>query len=143
MKEINDHYTVSFELYDFSFPASDISEKLNLQPTSKQTKGDPIKHRATGKTLRYAETGSWSLDSSLSRSTSVEDQCLQLLESLRSHKGKLIEYVMSGLRCTVAVGGYTNDPAGKIGVNLSSEVVKEIAEYGAEIDIDIYANSED
>jgi hypothetical protein len=113
---------------------------LDIQPRLTWTKGEDLKHRGTGEVWRQAEYGRWSIRSSLPVGSEVEDQCMQLLKLLRPHKELIINDILKSAKCIVEIGGRTYDISGQVGVYLPDSILKELNEYNAEIDIDIYSH---
>jgi hypothetical protein len=133
----DERYLVEFELRGFTIAPSDITETTGLEPTFVREKGEEIRQRTTGKVLRIAEANRWEISSNLQKGSDVEDQFAQLLELLRPHKTYLIEIAQQG-ECTWEVSGHSYDVSGQVGLNLPAEVLEEVVEYSADIDIDIY-----
>lgn len=134
---LEEKYYVDFELRSETIAPDEITSKTGLQPVSTQVKGKPIRKKNTGVVLRYAENNRWVIRSSLPAGTEVEDQFKQLLDTLRPHKEYLANLAQNS-ECMWPIWGHSYNASGQIGLNLRSEILKELSDYNSEIDIDIY-----
>ena len=111
---------------------SNISEALNLQPTTIKVKGEESKH-IKGRNIKE---NVWQFHSSLPRTETFQDAHLvKLLESLLPRKSEILalnKKFESGINC---VGYYTNSHPG---FHLSSKLLSNLAKLELDIDFDLY-----
>lgn len=131
-----DDIAVSFDIYDFNFSFSNLSELVKLPNSSLTKKGEVKLSGPSDRPARITATQNmWSLSSDLDRSVNVEMHIDRLLHILMPHK-QLIEKLATEsnimFRCTLLL--QDSQP----GINLSNEQLWHVTELGASIDLDVY-----
>ncbi len=128
----------------FRFAAEDldpaaITARLGIEPDWAQRRGEPVV-RASGEALGEVERGIWSISStSRVRSLNITAHLRALLDLLRPVAPAVAELAAEYPAFFFMV--YTSDelPRGR-GFGLGPELLREIAELGAAIDLDFYCD---
>lgn len=126
-----------FSLYGDYFPVYDVTESLNIIPTTTYNKGDIIPNRST---IHYRKNTSWEIDTGDQESFDVNEQLQQIILQLQD-KTTIINELKSryNMECVFVIviimeQGYTP------GLVLEKEVIQFASAIEAEFSIDLYAN---
>ncbi len=120
-----------FIISGFPMNPNELTKLIGIAPTSISERG-----KITEKYKRLVPENTWDLDSGLDKETDMQIQVECLLKKLRPFKSKLIEICKQyppQLDCTMKIYGGDRPP-----IDLSREIIKELAEYNCEFGIDIY-----
>lgn len=119
-----------FFVHGFDCPVQQISELLQLKPSSTWLKSE------AGIAGRRRQFSNWELHSPLPRTEVFQDSHLKsLLEILESRREKVLQAISRyecGLQC---VGYYTNENPG---FHMEAGLVSRIAAFGLSVDFDLY-----
>lgn len=114
---------------DFGNDPSLVTKVIGLDPSESYVKGDPWR----GEVKRFSSA--WILKSPADKTESLEEILGQLFEILRTQEAGVIE---AGQRFSAEIGVAAYFRQGLPIMNLSSVLVKQIADYGCSLDIDTY-----
>ncbi|MBI2011745.1 DUF4279 domain-containing protein [Candidatus Daviesbacteria bacterium] len=134
MENAKDKTYVWFAIYDFTSSPEHLTQKIGLKPTEAWVKGS-TKPFGKGKVIIRENT--WKLTSSLPITESVEKHLSFLLETLRPYKAAILDVAEKCLiefGCAIYMKDYNS------GLHIDKKILKEIAEYNAELDVDIYSH---
>ncbi len=132
---------VHFRFAAESLDPQAVTQRLGIEPDWAQRRGDPVV-RGGGDPLGQAENGIWSLSSTgRVRSLHIAAHLRALLDLLRPVAPAVAELAAEYPAFFFMV--YTSDelPRGR-GFGLGPELLHEIAELGAAIDLDFYCDDE-
>lgn len=136
---MHNEYHVWFGIHDFECSPDELTKQLGIKPTRTKIKGE---YRTVGKKKprkMLNKENQWFLDSVLPRDVTIEEQLKHLVGKIKPHKQKLIEITKkyyTEFGC--AIYHYEVNP----GIHLDNNLLKEIAELNARIDLDIYCLTE-
>jgi hypothetical protein len=123
--------SASFTLTGLDLNPDEITDKLKIIPTKIWRKGDLINPK--GK-IFYSENG-WSLQSQLNQSAELEDHLQWIFEKLQTQWDSVREICSRyypEISCVIYVSNQV--PA----IHFSQEILQEVNQLNAEIDVDIY-----
>lgn len=134
---LKNEYHVWFGIYDFDCSPDELTSELGIKPTETRIKGEirligKVKHK------RINKENAWILKSELPQNTPIEKHIEHLLSKITPHKEKFIKVTnkyYTEFGC--APYYYESNP----GIHLDNNLLKEIADLNAKIDIDIYCLS--
>ena len=133
--EDKNSYIVYLVIRDFDCSPEELTRQLEIQPTETLKKGE---YRMVGKknpTKMLNKINYWKFAPNVSEDVSIERQFKILLEKLKPFKENFIKVSKKyTLRITCAAYYYEINP----GINLSPEILEEIAQLHAEIRFDLY-----
>ena len=128
----------AYTLTGMEFDPDVITRKLQIAPTKTWRLGDPIQETI----LRHKHDG-WSISSDLSDTDDLEDHMRALLKLIYPRRKQLEQLRRQyKLEAEFACAIYTYDGS-RPAIHFDSEIVRQVAELGAEIDIDLFILDED
>jgi hypothetical protein len=134
-----DHTIATLIIYTNDDDPQLITDTTGLSPSSTQKIGDHFryKHGVKSKERKHAVPFSaWYLDSDLLNTDEVEDHIKRLLEMIRPYKETFIGLTQQYTGTKISVGAYfyNSNP----GFWFEPQLMKEICEYEATLDLDLY-----
>jgi len=114
---------------DFGKDPRRVTQVVGLEPSESYVKGDPWR----GEIKRFSSA--WILNSPADKTESLEKVLGKLFEILRTKEAGVIE---AGQRFSAEIGVAAYFRESLPILNLSSVLVKQIADYGCSLDIDTY-----
>jgi ribosomal protein L19 len=127
-----DKSKVTLRIFGDDLNPDEISELLKCNPSVSYKKGDIIKNGQTAK----AKTGRWSLESTLSDETDLEEKVWDILKRLSSDVN-VWKSITTKYEVVFFCGVFLDTD--NRGFGLSVSLMREISRLGIEIGFDIYA----
>jgi hypothetical protein len=124
---------VYFSIYPEDMDPEKLTELIGLKPSSIHLKGDSLV-KDDPKSYRHKEN-LWEIKSHLDQYSNLQDHVINALEQLRPFKRKIIE-ATRGMHKELAVTIFFSEDRPPL--HLDKNIIKELAEYGAEVDFDVY-----
>lgn len=122
-----------FSIYPDDTNPEILTELIGLKPSSTHVKGDPLV-KDNPKSYKHKEN-LWEIKSYLDSSSNLEDHVINVLEQLRPFKKIIIE-ATKGMYKELAVTIFFSGKRPPL--HLGKHILKELAEYEAEVDLDVY-----
>lgn len=127
-----DEHKVFFCIYSDDITPDDITRRIGIKPYKTHVKGDKPKNKNIS--FRFKDN-LWEIKSNLPYSYSLEEHIKDLLNQLRPHKSQITKNRTDLKKSFVATIFCKDNRPGYI---IDEDIIKEISEYNASIDLDIY-----
>ncbi len=129
---------VAFMLMGFESAPEEITEKVGITPSETWKTGDFV----TKKSVMRHQSNGWQLNSQLEKTAELEDHIQSVLEQLKPSWQSFIEISIDcyvEISCAIYLYSDNQLPA----IHFNKEIVQQIAELNADIDIDLYNLTDD
>ncbi len=116
---------------DFPMHPDELSKELGVEATNIWVKGEKGK-----RTNKLRKNNGWKLQSELDKSEDLEKHVMFLLNKIRPIKHNFLRFSINYepiLSCVVYIYDGDRPP-----LNFSQEIIKELSEINASIDVDLY-----
>lgn len=133
MDKTNNEISVAFTLTDFDCDPEEITARVGITPTKTWIMGDFINKK---KTIKYEYNG-WKVHSKLDKEADLESHIISVLAQLKPGWQSLVKISQSyytEISCAIYLYSDNQLPA----IHFNQEILQQIAELNAEIDIDLY-----
>lgn len=133
--QLQNEYKAWFLIRGFEFHPRELTKQIGIEPTDIKVKGEYriVNPKTSHKMLNKENL--WILYSSLPHNVPIEQHIEHLLNKIRPSKQNFIRIAKQySLEFTCAIYYYEANP----GINLTNKILREIAELGIELGLDIY-----
>jgi len=125
---------VTFRVVSDDLDPKQITERMGLTADEQHRKGD-LRRKGRNRDWYYPR-GGWHLESQLPPTARVEDHLSHLLDRLEGTVDVIAKLIAEGYQVDFYIGYFSNQGQG--GPLFSAELLRRLANFGAEVGLDIY-----
>jgi hypothetical protein len=130
---MNHKIFVAFRLMNFDCTPEEITSKIGIVPAESWRAGELVTKKGSMK----HESNGWEVDSHAPRFEDLETHVKSVLEQLKPSWSSLVEIsaqCYTEISCTIYIYSEAQVPA----IHFDKDIVQQLAELNADIDIDLY-----
>jgi hypothetical protein len=125
----------------FNISPEEVTTRIGLEPTRVVLEGDIKRADPSGANPPVLHKQSvWVIQTDISPDTSFDGHLKQTLEKLRPY-GNAIAEIADKYECELSIYGFAEN-ADRIAIHINKDEIKELAQLGIGLDVDIYPTAD-